>query len=170
MPRASLSRLASFAFCGRLLSIKFSEYSACLLAIAPIVLRRRKGEGASADFHDLKSLLGEINRLAGERNKYVHDTWGAQSENSSRVFQFRMRGNELHGRYQRVNRRAVVRLIGKIETQRRALLRFSFRVGPKMAMLHEKLGRPPALLLEPAAEDVRVNGRRGQRLRVPQSS
>jgi len=125
-----------------------------VLAIAPIILRKKRGTGTTADLKKLKALLGGIGQLAGERNKYVHDTWGGRSETSPRSFQFRMTGNELHGRYQRVNQGDIARLIDKIETRQDALWRFSLRLAPKMPTLHEKLGKPPVLVLELATRDI----------------
>jgi hypothetical protein len=140
-----------------------------VLAIAPMILRKKRGNGTTADHKKLKKLLGDIGRLAGERNKYVHDTWGGLSETSPRAFQFRMSGDEVHGRYQAVNQQDIVRLIGQIETKRGALWRFSLRLAPKMKALHEKLGRPPVLLLEPATRGIRLKKTKAKRLPPPRS-
>lgn len=138
-----------------------------VFAVAPIILRKIKGTGTTADLKRLRSMLGRIGNLAGERNKYVHDTWGSTSESSPRAFQFRLSGNELHGRYQRVTKADISGLIERIETQRMALSRFASRIAPKMPALHEKLGKPPVLVLEFSTKDIRPRRKQVKRPRRP---
>src|SRR5262249_36249292 len=107
-----------------------------VLATAPLILRRPR-EGATVELRKLKKLLGGIDRIAGERNKYIHDPWGGYSENDKRAFQFRLGGKEVQGRYALVNRREIERLTDKIETKSRSLLRLYLSLAPKMPALHE---------------------------------
>jgi len=134
-----------------------------VLAIAPIILRNKNGDENSAELKKLKKLLGDIGNLAGERNKYVHDTWGGYSETSVRAVQFRMTGNELHGQYQHVNQHDVARLVERIETKRGALWRFSLQLAPKMPALHERLGKPPDLTLAHTKKDIRPKRKKAKR-------
>ncbi len=138
-----------------------------VLAIAPIILRKHRGDGINADCRRLRTLLGNIGQLAGERNKYVHDTWGGFSETSPRAFQFRLTGNDLQGRYESVNQADIASLVARIETKRAALWKYSLQLAPKMPALLDKLGRPPALILEFATRDTRPKRKKAKRARPP---
>src|SRR5271170_590692 len=82
-----------------------------VLAAAPIVLRRRRGKGTTADLKTLKKICGGINVLAGDRNKYIHDPWAGYSETGRRTFQFRLDGKEVHGEYVPVSTTEIARLV-----------------------------------------------------------
>jgi hypothetical protein len=141
-----------------------------LLAIAPLILRRRRGQGATPELKKLKKLLGGIGQIAGKRNAYVHDPWGGYSETDKRAFQLRLGGKEVHGRYAPVNRREIARLTDKIETKRLSLLRLYRSLAVKMPALHERLGKPQSLTLVHAMKDIHPKKTKAKQRRQRRSS
>ncbi len=114
-----------------------------LQAVAPIVLRRRRYRGKHkvgavgaplVVLKRLSKLLGEVGRLAGERNKFVHDAWG--SYDSRRLFQLRLNGKDIDGRYEAVTIREVTKLVAKIETKNESLRRLYLFLEPIVVPLH----------------------------------
>jgi hypothetical protein len=123
------------------------------LAVAPLVLRRKRGRGTTADFTRLRKLLGGIGTISGERNKYVHDPWCGQ-DGARTPFQVRLGGKEVHGEATAINRQEISRLTKKLRAKATTLRRFYLKLQPKMLALHEKLGKPQTLGLEPAKKRI----------------
>jgi hypothetical protein len=142
-----------------------------VLAVAPLVLRKRRGTGTISDFKKLSTLLGQIGNLAGERNKYVHDPWGFLT-NLGRpgAYQFRLGGKEIHGQYSRIHRRELSALSKKLRTKSRALRRFAHLIGLKLPALLEKLSRQQDLTLALAKKDIRPKKTQAKPRRQPRSS
>ena len=57
-----------------------------LSSIAQVLLEKESDKSVLAD------LLRRIGRTAGQRNKYIHDTWGVANTQTHEIFQMRMSG------------------------------------------------------------------------------
>ncbi|HMK80484.1 MAG TPA: hypothetical protein VK438_12585 [Xanthobacteraceae bacterium] len=97
----------------------------------------------------LTKILGDIGRMAGQRNKYVHDPWVGHATNR-RAYQMRLNDKEIRASYEPVRVRDVRRLTLKIETKSSALRRFREAQEPKMMSLHGILESEHDLFLVPA--------------------
>jgi len=149
-------------------------------AVIPIVLRRRKrGRGIIKFYTELgdplvlqqkiSTLLGQIGNLAGDRNKFVHDPW-AGHKGSSRAYQMRLKGKDLHGKYERARIGDIRRLVLKIETKADALYRLYDRLAPMMPPLLDILGLQHELTLVPAKKSTPPKSKKAKPQHRPRSS
>jgi hypothetical protein len=141
-----------------------------ILAVAPVVLRRKDGRGTTKDYARIKKLLGNIGTMAGERNKYIHDPWGGHSSPRHRAVQFRLSGKGVHGSAENVSRRQLLRLTDKIATKVWAARRLFIYLRPKMPALHDKLGAPQVLTLVRSKTSTPRKKTKAKRRHLPRSS
>ncbi|MCP2207457.1 hypothetical protein [Bradyrhizobium diazoefficiens] len=126
-------------------------------SVAVIVLRKRQpkkmfrphmlGDALALQKRVLQH-LGDIGRIAGDRNKFVHDPWAGQYP-SRRLYQLRLGGKEIYGHYEPVRLRDVKRLTTFIEGKAVALGKLHNVLAPKMPPLHSILELQHELLLVP---------------------
>jgi hypothetical protein len=90
--------------------------------------------------------------LAGARNRFVHDPWGADgAKRKSNAYQLRLGVKDPY--YEVVRAAQIIALIRKIERRDTAISRFYRAVLPKLPALHERLGKQQFLDLEFAKKD-----------------
>jgi hypothetical protein len=103
---------------------------------------------------ELDSILTAINKTALNRNKYIHDPWGAWDKMESAVFQVRLGGAELLGRGHRVKKNELEQLTSQIQKHAEVLYELYTRVLPLIPPLREKLAKLQGLDLVFATRDI----------------
>ncbi len=123
-------------------------------AIAPLIFRRKRGRGTTAELRKLRKLLGSVAQISGERNKYVHDAWGSP-KGKHRAVQARLTGKDVEGHFSSVTRQEIARLTNKLKRKAAVIARFYIALRPKIPALLERLGKPQSLALVRATKDIR---------------
>ncbi|MCK1736624.1 hypothetical protein IVA79_22375 [Bradyrhizobium sp. 138] len=111
-----------------------------LQAIARVLFAEHRSE-----LNILEDILRRIGKSAGQRNKYVHDTWGVAQTAKREVFQMRMSTAGETGTMQEVtlpDMKAVVENSQKLADELNA---FRERTMPKLPSLLEKYRNLPGL-------------------------
>lgn len=126
-------------------------------SVAVIVLRKRQpkkmfrphmlGDALALQKRVLRH-LGDIGRIAGDRNKFVHDPWVGEYP-SRKLYQLRLGGKEIHGHYEPVRLRDVKKLTATIGTKAVALGKLHNVLAPKMLPLLDILELQHELFLVP---------------------
>jgi hypothetical protein len=147
-------------------------------AVAQVALRRRKrrhfgvvsklGEPIAYQKR-VTNILGDIGRMSGDRNKFVHDPWVGH-ETSSRAYQLRLRGKEIHGNYEPVRIRDIRSFVLKVETKSASLKKLYDFLAPKMLPLLDTLELQHALTLVPATKAPRPKKKKAKPQHRPRSS
>ena len=150
-----------------------------VLAVSAIVLRKRVKRNffknptvlgkPLAVSKKISNLLGAIGNLAGQRNKFVHDPW-ASYPRSTRCFQLRLSGKELHGDFEPVRIRDIEGLTLKLETKADALVRLIRLLEPRVLPLLNTLELHHELTLVLATKSTLPKKKKAKPQSRPQSS
>ncbi len=129
-------------------------------SVTVIVLRKRQpkrmfrphvlGDALALQKRVLKH-LGDIGRIAGDRNKFVHDPWAGLYP-GKKLYQLRLGGKEIHGNYEPVLLRDIKRLTNLIEGKAVALGKLHNSLAPRVLPLLSILELQHELTLVPKKE------------------
>lgn len=112
-----------------------------LASVAAIVLKGR------SDLSVLDNILRRIGKSAGQRNKYVHDTWCVASTGSVKVFQLRLGVEEGSRDMDEVSLEDLKAATDQFNKLSEELYEFRARVAPSLPALLDKLRSLPVLPL-----------------------
>jgi hypothetical protein len=139
-----------------------------VLAVAPIVLRKRRGDGTSRDLKRLRRVLGQIGNVAGIRNAYIHDPWAGYDRDKT-AYQLRLSGQEVHGEYERIYRAKIARFTSTLQSKADQLWHLYLALEPKMPALLERLSQRRTPDLVPATIDIHQKKKKAKPRRPPRS-
>jgi len=113
-----------------------------LLGIGKVLIERKTDKTA------LENILGRIGKGSGQRNKYVHDTWGVASTEKHEIFQIRMSGVDATGTMEEVTLPDMKATAAHFRKLADELNEFRARIAPSAPALLEKFRKLPGLGLE----------------------
>lgn len=113
-----------------------------LLGVARLLLDKQ------SDKSILEDILRRIGRTAGQRNKYVHDTWGVASTQKHEIFQMRMSAIGATGTMEQVTIPDMKNTIDHIKKLAEELHDFRNRISSNIPALLEKYRKLPGLGLQ----------------------
>jgi hypothetical protein len=103
---------------------------------------------SQSDKDILDDILRRIGKTAGQRNKYVHDTWGAAETVNQEVFQMRMSESGPVGKMQQVTLPDLTGAVDHTNKLTDELFKHRQKIAPKLPALLEKYRKLPGLGLE----------------------